>query len=751
MSATFTPRPDPFLERMLQQAVKLHQHGGLARAELLYRRVLSEQPNHPHALFLLGNIALAAGKAAEAEGMLSRAMMLAPGDVEYAICLGNAQAVQGRYAAAAVHYRHALRLQPGSLGARFNLANALRDDGRLDDALAEYREVIRREPRHGPALNNLVNVLQERGAADEALKELAHYLRIAPGDARAHYNRGNLLRDRGETEAAMAAFRAAVRADPRFADAHNNLAVLLLQNGRADEALAHFGRTLELDPTQREALLNLSHIHIRLDEPALAVRYLRRFVALEPDHHQGRLMLALQYLAMRRLGDARDEFRVLVEAAPGDARMRVNYGTVLQELGELGPAIEQLEEALRADSSLLEGARYNLAIALRRDERPEEALPHLEAAVEGNPGSARLANALANVMLDLNRHDDAIREYRRAISLDPGLADVHVNLSGALVATGRFGEGWDADLARWRLPENIGRLLEYPQRAWSGEPLAGKRILVWTEQAPGDQIMFLHALPDLLARAGSVVLECSGRLLPLLQRSFPGVEMHPRFREQEQIPRLREHDIDYQAPMSELLRQFRRSWADFAPHAGYLRADPVKVARWRDRLAELGPGLKVGISWRGGTAETHRRRRSIPLRQWAPLLRTPGARFVSLQYSNVLPELAELREQEGLDLPHWQEAIDDFDQTAGLLAALDLVISVPTTAIHLAGALAVPTWVLTPHRAGFRYLREGRVMPWYPSVTLHRQPDPASWDGLFDEICGALRTRIGGAVAAPRA
>lgn len=741
MSATSTTRPDPFLERLLQQAVKLHQHGGLDRAELLYRKVLEEQPNHPHALFLLGNIALAAKKGPEAEALLSRALLFAPGDPDYAICLGNSQAMQGRFAAAAAQYRYALRIQPGNLGAHFNLANSLRDSGQHEEAAAEYREIIRRQPRYGAAQNNLANLLHVLGRPDEALKVLAAFLKVSPGDAVAHFNRGNLLRERGDAEGAMASFRAAVRADPGMAEAHNNLAVLLLEKGTGEGATAHFSRALELAPTHRETLLNLAKIHVNLKRSERAIKYLRRFVALEPDHLEARLMLALQYVEMRRFGDARREFGVLVEAQPDDARMRVNYGNVQQELGELGPAIEQFMEALRIDESL-EGAQYNLAITLRKDDRPREALPFLLAAVKVHPESSTLTNALANIYLDLNRYEDAIREYRRALELRPDFLDPKVNIAAALIATGQFGEGWDADTARWLKPDNVGRLIDYPQRAWEGEPLEGKKILVWVEQAPGDQIMFVEALPDLVAQAAGVVLECSARVAPLMQRSFPGVEIVPRAREEELDERLRGKDIDYQVPMSHLQRAFRRKWEDFPRREGYLRADPEKIAHWKERLDALGPGLKVGISWRGGTEFTNRRRRTIDLLEWAPLLRTPGARFVNLQYSDISAELAALREKEGIDLPHWPEAIEDFDQTAGLLRALDLVISIPTTVIHLAGALNVPTWVMVPHRPGYRYLKEGTRMPWYPSVTLHRQQHDEGWGEVFDSIRAALEDRI---------
>jgi ADP-heptose:LPS heptosyltransferase len=164
---------------------------------------------------------------------------------------------------------------------------------------------------------------------------------------------------------------------------------------------------------------------------------------------------------------------------------------------------------------------------------------------------------------------------------------------------------------------------------------------------------------------------------------------------------------------------------------------------WRKRLVTLGPELKVGISWRGGTDRTDRALRSIPLAQWRPILAVHGATFVSLQYGDVREEVAALRDQ-GAPIVHWQEPVDDLDECAALLCELDLVISVTTTLIHLGGALARPVSVLVPARAGWRYLRSGERMPWYPSVRLLRQERPGDWAALIERVAAELAARVAG-------
>jgi len=738
------PRTDAVQhEALLRNAIRLQQRGEVLRAELLYRRILAGNPNHAHALHLLGTVALAAGKPQAAEPMLARALLLRPGDADYALVLGNAHAMQGRFASAAQQYRYALSLQPLYLQARFNLANALRDANRVEEALAEYRELIAQRPRFAAAQSNYANLLANTDRADEAMLAITRFLKLAPKDAPAHYNHGNLLLARGDRQGALAAFRRSVRADPKFALSHNNLGALFQEAGQPEQAIQHYTRALELAPTLGESLLNLARLKLDLGDGRAGVSYLRRYLALAPDHLEVRQLLALHLVSTRQFGAAKREYERILEQLPGDARMNVNLGNVLQAMNQLAPAIAHYREALRIDPSLV-GARYNLGVTLRKDERQEDALPELEAAWAADPSSTQTTRALANLYLDLGRMADSERAFRRTLELDPQSHEAKIGLSGVLISTERFGEGWDLDTARFEQAENRDWVGQFTQRPWRGEALAGKRVLVWGEQAPGDQIMFVEALPDLLRQGGKVLLECSPRMIDLFGRSFPEAALVPRGDRAGADPKVLDPDIDFQLPMTGLQRRFRRRIEDFPRGAAYLRADPGKTDRWRERLAALGTGLRVGISWRGGTPETHVRRRTIPLAQWAPLLRTPGVHFVSLQYSNVTAELAELRDTHGIDIAHWQEGIDDFDESAALLGALDLVISVPTTVVHLSGALDVPAWVLVPFRPGFRYMREGATMPWYRSVTLLRQRDPERWDDVLAEVQARLDARRAG-------
>ncbi len=162
----------------------------------------------------------------------------------------------------------------------------------------------------------------------------------------------------------------------------------------------------------------------------------------------------------------------------------------------------------------------------------------------------------------------------------------------------------------------------------------------------------------------------------------------------------------------------------------------MRLRKWHERFAELGNGLKVGISWRGGRKPGVRRSRSTTLDQWIPVLRTPGVQFINLQYGECRQELATCPEQHGISIHDWDDAdpVADLDDFAAQIAALDLVISIDNATVHMSGALGVPVWTLLPFAADYRWMTGTDTSPWYPSMTLFRQPEPRDWKTVFDRV-----------------
>jgi catechol 2,3-dioxygenase-like lactoylglutathione lyase family enzyme len=343
---------------------------------------------------------------------------------------------------------------------------------------------------------------------------------------------------------------------------------------------------------------------------------------------------------------------------------------------------------------------------------------------------------LGNVYLHVGRFDDAGEMYTRVLDREPSSFEARWNRAHYLLASARFREGWRDYAYRFASLAILRRPWPFPE--WKGEPLEGKTLLVYAEQGLGDEIMFASCLPEMIGRAKHCVVECDRRLAGLFRRSFPSATVLTRPEDDDAIPSLRNlPPIDYQVAAGTLPSHLRNDWADFPAHSGYLKADPEGVARWRTRVDALGPGLKIGLSWRGGTQLTRTSARSLPLSDLLDAFARPERRFVSLQYGKVDDELAAARAA-GTHVEHWPDAIADYDETAALVSALDIVVSVQTSLIHLTGALGRPVWILVPAVPEWRYLREGPRMPWYPTARIFRQTRLRDWSGVLGEIAQAL-------------
>lgn len=425
--------------------------------------------------------------------------------------------------------------------------------------------------------------------------------------------------------------------------------------------------------------------------------------------------------------------------APGALRELVMS---LVQADNLRKAREVAGAAVASDSRWHE-ARVLLGLVEQKAHEPLQALEHYAAALAMRPSDAEVHDLSGSAYQELGRLEEAIAEYDRALELRPDYASALLHRGLARLLLGEFAGGWDGYEARKLSAESSVPPRRFPE--WNGSPLGGRTLLVRREQGLGDEIMFASMLPELVRAAGRCIVECEPRLQKLFSRSFPQATVFPALPDRSLPPRIAGMAVDAECAAGSLARHLRPSAERFPKDPGYLKADAGRVAYWRARLAEKGSGLAVGISWTGGVRKTRQAVRSLPLLDWLPLLRVPHARFVSLQYTpDATGEVAALREAHGIAVDHWPEAIEDYDETAALVCALDLVVSVCTSVVHLGGALGRPVWVLAPYSPEWRYGFTGPTMPWYSSVRVYRQPAYGAWTPVIEEVLGDLRRQAVG-------
>lgn len=506
--------------------------------------------------------------------------------------------------------------------------------------------------------------------------------------------------------------------------------------GRHQEAESLAGRAIEFQHDYADAHLLLAQLCHKRHAYEEAEDSYALAACFAPARAEPRLQHGL--LCLDR-GDLRQAQELLQEALALDqhsARAHNAMGAVLLNLERLDEAKACFERAIECDGSLA-GAHSNLGYVLFRDfEEFAQGEAHIRKALELAPGDV---NALVNLtMVMRNRPREVIELADRLLAKDATLDAVRLNRALAALKFGDFESGWrDYEARKSTRCNYVQRTMPWPE--WDGGDLHGKKIYVHTEQGLGDEIMFASCLPDVVAAAGRCVIECNPKLLKIFARSFAaGVVLQPK--DDTSLAQIAGEGIDCYCALGSLPRFLRPAAAAFPERRGYLRADPARVEHWRARLARLPGALKVGIAWRGGMPSTQRSLRSTRLEQWLPLLRLPGIDFVDLQHFDSAEERQELRARHSVAVHRWSDAHDDYDETAALVAALDMVVSVQTAIVHLSGALGKDVWALIPEAPEWRYLSAGERMPWYSSVRLFRKMAGKSWDDMLSQVAAELRS-----------
>jgi tetratricopeptide (TPR) repeat protein len=659
---------------MLANALDHHQHGQLADAERIYRRILAIDPNHADSLHLLGTLAHQAGRHDFAVELIRKAIAIDKKQSAYHSNLGTALQALGKPDEAAASYRQALVLKPNLAEAHMNLGTVLQAQGQLDEAADCFNRALALKPDLAEVHVNLGNILQAQGKLDEAVASHERALALKPNFAEACTNLGNARQAQGKLDEAVASYRQALALKPDQAQAYSNLGNALLAQNKLDEADASYQRALALDPDYAEACYNLGNLRQAQDKLNEAAVCYERAFALKPE---------------------------LPEA-------HYNLGNTRQAQDDLTAA----------------AACFQRALALR----PDYAQAHYN---------------LGCVLQGLGRLDRALESYARAIELQPDYSQARFGHALAQLLNGEFDPGWSNYESRWQSIDHETPMRAYPQPLWSGEQVAPGRLLLWGEQGIGDEIMFAGLLPDAIRTGNHIMLDCDPRLKPLFARSFPGIEVVSGL-DQTQSPESTQpngQEISAQLPTGSLPRLFRPASAAFAATISpYLKVDPVE----RDRMrARYGDGRRlIGLAWHTNSAKTGRKR-TIDLGALAPLFALPGIRWVSLQYGDfdaLAEQAADAQAPILID-----RGIDQFvnvDLFAAQVAAMDQVITIDNSTAHLAGALGVPTRLMLPFAADWRWREAQQSSPWYPTMRLFRQPRLGDWVSVVDGIHSALGTLI---------
>ncbi len=627
-----------------------------------------------------------AGQAVQAEVLCRRILAASPGQADASHLLGLIAHAHGQPALALDLLRHACRTDAAPAVYFGNLAEICRQQGLLAEGEAAARHATQREPGLVMAWNNLGIILQESGRHADSVECLERVAQLQPHSPEALNNLGNAYTGVNRLDEARQHYVRALALRGDYAEAHSNLAFVLRELGDYEAAANAGQRAIECNPRLANAYINLAEIEAARSRPAQALQWTEALLAFAPSHPQA---LELRTRLRTACGS---------QAATAEAQDSEDLARRVRDL---------LTERQNAEAERL----------LRENMDPR-----------GAP--AVLWRLLGLAVKFQGRVQEAADIQAMLATAMPGNLSARFDLAETRLLQGDFERGWTEYRWRYSLSHTAAMDRKVQRPRWDGSRIAGQTLLIHDEQGYGDTLQFMRLIDAARARSGArVVLEVHPDLLSFARRlvgpdAFPRGQIPPPFDQHCELMSL---------PMAIGLRM-----ADLPGQVGYLSADAARVEKWRKRLTGL-PRPWVALAWAGRPTHSNDANRSLALADMAPLA-VPGITYLAIQKGPAAAQAATA--PPGMNIVPLDAEIADFEDTAAILSLADLLVSVDSSPVHLAGALNRPAWVLLPFLPDWRWLLQRSDSPWYPSLQLFRQPAAGDWKPVMHDVGQALETRF---------
>ncbi|WP_417695268.1 tetratricopeptide repeat protein [Roseibium sp.] len=583
------------------------------------------------------------------------------------------------------------------------------------------------------------------------------------------------LQKAGDIEKAQRLYKSVLKKAPQSADANHLLGVCYRQLGKPERARQYIQKAIDIAPDRAPFYANLARVFSDMPhmEPESVLAVAEKALILDPTLIEARNLKGISLSHMDRKTEAEDIFRALINEHPRFVDAYRNYGILLRDNKDHDKAVYFFDRAAQLDPSNVENfvqrARSRLEIEDFKNSRPE-----LEAALKLFPKNGDLAHEYARLLFKTGESTESLKHAEFAAKNDPKnyhklvTLGVHYHSTGrfndavvtldkaldaagsdlpaaswnkalALLAAGRLKEGWALHKARFEDKNSsaINRQFDVPE--WDGSPLEGKTIMVWNDQGVGDALRNASMIPEMVEKDCKVIVEAPAKLVEMYERSFEGALVRKGQYDPETLEtELKDYDVH--CCLTDLPQFIRPSASDFKKRKSpYLQFDRERALELHGRLDNPEGKPVIGVAWRSGSLAAWRSRWYLSILEIKPILETPNAIFVNLQYSSKDKEIRWVREGLGVNMQHFDDLDlrDDMDAAAALTACVDLVISANTSVADLAGALDVPCW-----RYGSVHsvvLLGQKNPPWYPSMTYYRIPPEKHASDIVPRLVSDLR------------
>ena len=693
------------LDQALKNGIEAHKAGKVQEANRYYTTILIAQPKHSHANHNMGVLSVGVGKVQEALPFFKKALETNPSIDQFWLSyinaliklnlLADAKAVLNEAKSKGVKgdafgltEKHLNGLEKGiEVYVAFNKSKEpakeqlknlvnLHTQGLFQEALAKSLDLL----KYFPNSMNLYNIIgianRDLGKLDEAVKAYNKALSLNPNYAEGFNNMGIVIQKQGKLEEAIKSYKKAFSIKPNYAEAYFNMGTALQNQGKLDKAIEAYNKAILHNPNYAQAYYNLGVSQQNQDKLDEAIEAYNKALLYNPNDAQANYNMGIAFKAQGKLDKAIASFNKAISLKPNFAKAYNNMGFALQEQGKL-EAIEAYNKALSYNPNYAE-AYYNIGFAFKAQGKLDKAIDSYKKAISLKPDYVDAHNNMGIILQESGATKKAIKAFKKSILYRSDFASAHHNLSFALLNYGSYQEGLDEYEWRWKTDKYLTAYRHFSQPLWNKKTsLNGKTILIWCEQGVGDTINWSSCISHIASKAKHCILECQEKLVPLLERSFPDIEVKAEDRNLD----TERNDFDYHLPMGSLYKNLSLDIFKNTKVDAYLVPNPDRIKYWRKKLNSIGKGPTIGISWKSVLMSPERIPNYTSIFDWSPLFTIPNITFINLQPRDFESDLNKIKNKFGVKVYNFKELdhFENIDDVAALCSALDMVVSTKTT------------------------------------------------------------------------
>ncbi len=631
-----------------------------------------------------------------------------------------------------------------------------------------YLDVIAQHPTHIKAHYLLGTLCCQTQQFTEAISYLDKAILLSPDHAEAHSSRGNALNQLHQFEEALKCYVKATSINPEYAEAYHNQGITLVNLKRYSEAIASFDEATRLDPNHAMAYFEKANIALTLNDYKHAIANFERCLAITPAFSEASTHLKYAQDAFTLSKNTNNAATNTSDLSTQTLNSLLSHGEKLEQLNLAKLARAHYQEAVQRYPTAAK-AHIRLGVLCKLENQANEALTCFNTAIALNENSALAYQKRGELFTRINRSEDAIIDYEKALSIDGDLSQYYYALAFACRTLGRLDEaleyyrlwgrlgagkrnkqdqaiadfsesmiwllkghyqlGWQLYEGRW-LAVSSKHFRNFRQALWLGEDISDKHILLHAEQGFGDTLQMFRYVELVAKKAARVTLEVNGPLQRLLKNNT----LVDVISKESVLP-----DFDMQCPLMSLPLAFKTTIETIPAIKESFRADKVTEAIWAEKvqrkIAQTPQRRNIGFVATGNMKHSNDLARSLSFEQVVKFL-PQNANLFCLQ-KDFRPDNAKFLDS-NKHIHYFGKQLVDFADTAALIACMDLVITVDTSVAHLAASMGKPTWILLPFAPDFRWLLDRSDSPWYPSAKLYRQTKIGDWDEVLQRIAADL-------------